>query len=208
MTKYYKLLKDLPTFKKGDLFRLSDEGSLFLMNPGSPHWKSKVMAYHHSTLEHFPNILKDWFKEVEDPNGIWKPKMGDKYYYILQYGLCGRVSHAPWENNDSDKLANEIGNVFRTEEEAEKALEWLKARKVLFEDAKGFKPNWRNIDEPKYNVELVYTTPSQPGLEPWGMCYTKTTPGPYFATKEDAEASIAEHRREWLIYLLGSDSND
>lgn len=203
MTKYYKLLKDLPTFKKGDLFRLSDKGSLFLVDPNPPHWKSQVMAYHHSTLEHFPNILKDWFEEVDDPNGRWEPKVGDEYFYIRSYNgedICTTI----WDNDDFDQSVNEIGNVFRTEDEAKKALEWLKARKVLFDDAKGFRPNWKNIDEPKYNVDLVYNASSQPELEPWCMYYVKTTPGPYFATKEDAEASIKAHEKEWKIYLLGS----
>lgn len=164
--------------------------------------KMEVIAYVRSTLEHFPNILKDWFEEVEDPNGIWKPKMGDEYYYILQYGLCGRVSRAPWENNDSDKLAYEIGNVFRTEEEAEKAVEWLKARKVLYDDTKGFEPNWGSRGG---KVWAVYYVPSYGRLE---TAYIGTGiveyPGPYFATREDVEVSVKIHEREWKIYLLGS----
>lgn len=64
--KYYKLLHDLPTFNEGDLFVLKDNGSLYLESAkASGHWKNSVMAYHKMTLEKFPNILRDWFEEVE-----------------------------------------------------------------------------------------------------------------------------------------------
>ena len=198
MTKYYKLLKDLPTFKKGELFYLSKAGNLMAVEP-----KSEVIAYVHSTLEHFPNILKDWFEEVDDPNGIWKPKEGDEYYYVLPYaGLRGRVSSAPWGNNGFDKSANEIGNVFRTEEDAEKAWEWLKARKVLFDDANGFKPNWKDNEQRKWSVYYIWSEDEdEEKLYSDFNEVVNDIPGPYFATKGDADLSIAVHRKEWLTYL-------
>lgn len=69
MKKHYKLLKDLPTFKKGDLFYIDEfNGCLYYVNkkdhPG--HWKKEVMAYHKNTLDNFPNILADWFVRVYD----------------------------------------------------------------------------------------------------------------------------------------------
>lgn len=62
--KYYKLAKDLPTFKAGDLFILTDEGSLW-HSTGGKH--VDVMAYHRRTLEAFPRILKDWFEPTPEP---------------------------------------------------------------------------------------------------------------------------------------------
>lgn len=69
MKKHYKLLKDLPTFQKGDLFYIDEfNGCLYYVNkkdrPG--HWKKEVMAYHKNTLDNFPNILADWFVRVYD----------------------------------------------------------------------------------------------------------------------------------------------
>lgn len=209
MTKYYKLLKDLPTFKKGDLFRLSDEGNLSLEKSDFNPQKSQVLVYDHYTLEHFPNILKDWFEEVEGPNGRWKPKEGDKYYYIRSYGYDGAVIRSRWTNDYFNRVGNEIGNVFRTKEEAEKAVEWLKARKVLFDDAKGFKPDWRDTEQRKWSV--CYDCVEDEDEERLYSAFNSVvndTPGPYFATKGDADLSIIEHRKEWLTYLLGSGSND
>lgn len=63
--KYYKLLKDLPTFNKGDLFCRADVGGLW--HCAGPKGYMDVMAYHQNTLEKFPNILEDWFEEIKEP---------------------------------------------------------------------------------------------------------------------------------------------
>lgn len=58
--KYYKLLKDLPTFKAGDLFYINpDQGCLVQKD-------TLILAYAKRTLEKFPNILTDWFEEIEE----------------------------------------------------------------------------------------------------------------------------------------------
>lgn len=199
MTKYYKLLKDLPTFKKGELFYLSKAGNLVAVDH-----KSEVIAYHRSTLGHFPNILKDWFEEVDAPNGRWEPKVGDKYWHINAYN--NGVGTTTWCGDDIDRAVNENGNVFRTEEDAEKAVRWLKARKVLFDDAKGFKPNWKDEKERKWSVYWDWGWTEEDGYRFEGLDADYDVlevygPGPYFATKEDAEASIKAHEKWWKIYL-------
>lgn len=59
--KYYRLTKDLPTFKKGELFYISDYGNLISCKD------KNVIAYTGTTLTKFPNILEDWFEEVPVP---------------------------------------------------------------------------------------------------------------------------------------------
>lgn len=67
--KYYKLLKDLPAFKAGDIFVLKKDG-LYLE-------RSRVMAYHKQTLKKFPNILTDWFVIEEEEKGkFWSRLAG------------------------------------------------------------------------------------------------------------------------------------
>lgn len=58
--KYYKLKKDLPTFKKGELFYMDDSGSLARV-------KDDLMVYYYKTIKKFPSILEDWFAEVPAP---------------------------------------------------------------------------------------------------------------------------------------------
>lgn len=81
--KTYRLKKDLPTFNAGDRFVLKDDGCLYLVDnedgryagmAARGHWKKPVMAYHRTTLERFPNVLKDWFKEVADTVPIVKDR--------------------------------------------------------------------------------------------------------------------------------------
>lgn len=76
----YKLLKDLPTFKAGDLFYISQCGDL--MHDGG---NVGIMAYARHTLDMFPDILTEWFEEVQESTDSihWKPKNGDNYYYIV-----------------------------------------------------------------------------------------------------------------------------
>lgn len=58
--KYYKLVKDLPTFEEGEIFFIDGRGHLI------SHAHQNVVAYSGSTLAKFPGILKDWFVEVPE----------------------------------------------------------------------------------------------------------------------------------------------
>lgn len=60
LMKYYRLRRDLPTFKKGQIFWMNEYGSLISND-------DNIVAYTGSTIAKFPNILKDWFEEVPAP---------------------------------------------------------------------------------------------------------------------------------------------
>lgn len=77
--KYYKLKKDLPTFKAGDLFILNDTG---LWHSTGGRYVD-VMAYAKKTLELFPNILKDWFEPASEPERDKMTKW--KFFEYLQF---------------------------------------------------------------------------------------------------------------------------
>ena len=71
--KYYKLAKDLPTFEEGELFYMDGSGSLCRA-------KDDILAYYHTTIAKFPNILEDWFCEVPAPERDSKTK-----YAFMEY---------------------------------------------------------------------------------------------------------------------------
>ena len=71
--KYYKLAKDLPTFNEGELFYIDDSGNLYRA-------KDNMLAYYHTTVAKFPNILEDWFYEVPAPERDSKTK-----YAFMEY---------------------------------------------------------------------------------------------------------------------------
>ena len=126
--KRYKLLKNLPTFKAGEIFYLSDTGNLLRESDNVP-------AYSWSTLEKFPNILTDWFEKIKEPTR-WKPEKNQKYYYAAS---SGRILDDVLGDYDSDQKLFNIGNCFQTEEEAERAVEKLKAWKRLKDSGLKFK---------------------------------------------------------------------
>lgn len=129
MIKHYRLLKDLPTFSAGDIFQLREDGCLYFERQSgetkhpelsSKHWKPEVMAYHKQTLAKFPNILKDWFEALDEPE--------ERFYIDARGGVVSTFI------KPSDYCAVErrkIGNDFETKEEAELAVRKLKAWKRL-----------------------------------------------------------------------------
>lgn len=72
--KYYKLTKDLPTFKKGELFYIDSRGHLI----SCAH--KDIVAYSAIVLEKYPNVLTDWFVEVPAPERDSKTK-----YAFMEY---------------------------------------------------------------------------------------------------------------------------
>ena len=127
--KRYRLKKDLPTFKAGETFELWDS----IETQGLCRESDGVMAYHQKTLEKFPNILTDWFEEIETTR--WKPETDQKYYYVRG---DGSVDSDIWDDYFAiDNGRFEIGNCFKTKEEAERAVEKLYAWKRLKD--KGFR---------------------------------------------------------------------
>lgn len=195
MTKY-ELIKDLPTFKKGEIF--------VLLGSGLHRYSDGLMAYPRAVIDKYPNILEEWFRDVKEDTesqGPWEPKEDEEYYRIDGFG---GINEGVWDKvkDELDSLA--IGNIFRSKKDADKALAWLKARKVLYDDAKGFEPNWRSRAEFKWMVSYEWSDEfeKRDGLVPRYTLQEKYLPGPHFATEEDARASIKAHEKEWKIYLL------
>ena len=56
------------------------------------------------------------------------PQDGDDYCYTT---MLGRVCHGSWDNLNSETSMIELGNIYRTEEEAEFAVEKLKVEAEL-----------------------------------------------------------------------------
>ena len=193
--KRYKLVKDLPTFKAGDVFYLSEMGSLI-------HESDNVPAYSWTTIDKFPNILTDWFEEIKEPTR-WKPEKYNEHYYYIN--AIGSVAEDTWIDSVSiDREKIKIGNCFQTEEEAERVVEYLKALAVVRGDAttkfvKG-KNNWcvfYSSASKCLNLESRFSS-IENGV--FGL--------PYFATEEDARRSIKQHKKEWLTIFNCGGGNE
>lgn len=187
--KRYKLLKDLPTFKAGDLFYISEYGALVYDDGGFG-----VMAYAQSTLEKFPNILTEWFEEVEPTDSIhWKPKIAEKYFYINE---CGDIEWEIWNNGNVDNRIMAMGLVYPTEEACRKAKE-RKLAEVRLRRTSTFKPDFENGNG-GYVVDYDYTNQK---LECYDLLWNDSGEIVRYATRADAQKSIRENREDWLIYF-------
>lgn len=186
--KRYKLKRDLPTFKAGEIFYISDTGNLFDRN--FLHAKSSHIVYSFKEIEKFPNILTDWFEEVRESTR-WKPEMHQVYRYI---NTNSSVSGSTWTDDYFDNGRFEIGNCFQTKEEAERVVKYLKALAVVRGDAT------KKFVKGENNWYVYYDTDSNSihSSISCSMLDNGIFGLPYFATKEDAQRSIEQHKNEWL----------
>lgn len=107
--KYYKLKKDLPTFKKGELFFISEKGNLMSDEAG-------IVAYSEATLAKFPNILKDWFEPASEPERDKMTKW--KFFEYLQFHKDERFFQAV-RNFAREYLGDEFSFIYASKNSLE-----------------------------------------------------------------------------------------
>ena len=196
--KRYKLLKDLPTFKAGQLAYISKTGNLIAGTPENQKTTETgliIMIYHETTLKKFPNILTEWFEEIKEPvNSIhWKPNFGEEYWYV---NYIGNVVCRSWEDASFDLWLLESGNVYRTEEECEKARE-CRLAEVRLQQTSDFKPDF----EDSRGGWVVYYNYKDKELYSYDTDYDDSGETIRYATEEDSRKSIRENREDWLKYF-------
>lgn len=192
--KRYKLLKDLPTFKAGDLFYISEYGAL-VHNGGDPD-DYNVMAYAQSTLEKFPNILTEWFEEVQEESTDsihWKPRKGEEYWI---FRLDGDVSYRIWSGYPDDYNYYDLGRIYRTEQECEKARD-RELAEVRLRRTSTFTPDFEN----GRGGWFVAYNHLEGKLEYFQCPWQDAGESVRYETREDAEESIEENKEDWLIYF-------
>lgn len=95
-------------------------------------------------------------KLIQKSNGskrkIWKPEYNEFYFYISKYGAVG---NSIWENDHVDNGCYGIGNCFKTEEEAEFALEKAKVETELrrfAEENNEYEIDWKDKKQEKWFI--------------------------------------------------------
>lgn len=99
--------------------------------------------------EQLLKLIEKANKKDAEPK-VWKPKDGDKYYFIDS----SKISSYDWTSHDVDKKLYAIGNCFRTEEKAKFAIEKLKViveLKRFAQEHNKYKIDW-NSDQDKYSI--------------------------------------------------------
>ena len=195
--KRYKLLKDLPTFKAGQLAYISKTGNLIAGTPKNQKTTETgliIMIYHETTLKKFPNILTEWFEEIEEPTDSihWKPKIGDRCFILEN----ANIRPTNYTGMLRDYNAWCTGRVFRTEEECEKARD-RELAEVRLRRTSDFKPDFENGN----GGWLVGYDHEDDRLLAVPIDYIDYGEPVRYATEEEAKRSISENREDWLAYL-------
>ena len=193
--KRYKLLKDLPFAKAGALFTrntfkskdgLSDYDYLETSILLDGNQDETVFGIKRN---YFINNFDEWFEEIKEAE---KPK---KYFYIGSMGHIESDEPRGWEL--SLRLRKMIGNHFETKEETEAYLTYLRAKAIIKQDTKGFKPDWNDEEEDKF---FGYWDFKQEKVDYSLVFYIKRA-DIYFKTLKDIKESLEKHPIEWRTYL-------
>lgn len=171
--KNYRLLKDLPFAKAGEIFesRILDDGKEYLF------WGE-------ITIKEMKNF-DEWFEEIPEPK--WA-------YYMNQTGIGQvRVGSLPSYEHD----LKERGNYFETEEEINKRIKFLKAEATIKQDTKGFTPDWEDFEQDKFYASWDFYH-NRPVI---GHIRKVKQPTIYFKTVKDLEESILNNPASWKTYL-------
>ena len=123
-------------------------------------------------------LAEDW-EIVEEPIKDWKPKKGNKYYYI---GSAGSIFNYDCREDILDEAHLNIGNYFKTAEDAKHMVEKFKVIRELQKFANENneeKIDWKNFNQCKYKIfydaedgDLYVDYSIQCESEPFGIYFT------------------------------------
>lgn len=98
------------------------------------------------------SLAEDWEIFEEPKIKDWKPKKGDKYYYI---NGAGSIFNYDYREDNMDKAIISMGNYFKTEEDAQHMVEKLKVirelQKFAYENNEK-EIDWKNFNQYKYKI--------------------------------------------------------
>jgi len=194
--KKYKLLKDLPCAEAGEIFQQgydeNDKDNIYLFQEIFGAKQIKIW------LDYIDNF-DEWFEEIKE---LELPK---EFFYVLINKIAS-VNYLTYSFDEETRQEyrnivekhKSVGNYFETREEAEKYLEYLKAKAIIKQDTKGFKPNWSN----SYSyVHFGCWNNRRNELYADSTTSNETYTTIYFKTKKDLLDSFKKHPEEWKVYL-------
>ena len=143
-------------------------------------------------LNRIEELEKELLELKEQAKDELFPQEGDDYCYTT---MLGRVCHGSWDNLNSETSMLELGNIYRTEEEAEFDVEKKKVETELRKFSRPFKEGENN-----YYIEL-YTSDKKLSID--SIEYFKTQGTIYFEsttiTNEAIDTVGAERIKKYIF---------
>lgn len=189
--KKYKLLKDLPFAKAGDILSLerSQEYGYFKLCKDRSNPRS--IELYEGIVEGFIDNFDEWFEEIKEPKIFFTIDI-----YKSKFKEINTDYYSGWSALEVKNI-KDLGLLFKTKEEIDKFIAYLKAKAIIKQDTKGFKPNWNNEGEKKFFGSWDF----QRKEVYWNYEYINKYVEIYFKTNEDIEESFEKHSEEWKTYL-------
>ena len=194
----YKLLKDLPFAKAGEVFErvthksedgLSDYDYLKI---GKREADGEDETCFGIRYNYFLNNFDEWFEEITD-SIHWKPVIGEEYWSFYS---DGGISHNVCTGSYWDTARYEMGRTYRTEEDCIRVRD-RELAKARLRRTSTFKPDFENGN----GGYVIFYNPEEKKLETHNVyCYDYGEIVRY-ETVEEAEKSIKENERDWKIYF-------
>ena len=189
----YKLLKDTPTIKAGTIFEevTSDFDELKELARITPIGAKTSPQF---TIQDINNF-DEWFEEIEEPvDSIhWKPKFGNIYWCI---DSDGEIIERRWQNDEVNEYDYLSANAYNDLKEIEQARN-RRLAEVRLRQTSDFKPDFKNSN----GGWIVYYDYLNDRLGCLASCWQNHGESVRYATDEEAEKSIKENERDWLIYF-------
>ena len=185
--KRYKLLKDLPNLKKGTI-----------LSEGEPIFGVRTLITKNNSVGPTfigNELFEEFFEEIqEEPTDSihWNPMIGEKCFILENANIIPTL----FTGKLRDYNAWRTGKVFRTEEECEKALD-RELAEVRLRRTSTFKPDFENG---KGGWFIAYNH-LEKRLEYFQCSWQDAGEPVRYETKEEAERSIEQYRKDWLAYL-------
>lgn len=197
----YKLLKDLPFAKAGEVFErvtykskdgLSDY-DYFKTSKREKDGEDEVLF----TIDYnyFLDNFDEWFEKIEEPTTSVRrtPKMGEAYFYVDEYG---NVEREIWDNDGVDNELLAMGFVRLTPEEAAEARD-RRLAEVRLQRTSTFEPDFENGN----GGWVVFYSYVDKELHSMRDSCTDSGELVRYETEEEAKRSIKENREDWLTYF-------
>ena len=135
-------------------------------------------------------FLNDEFEIIEEQK-VWKPKDDERYYYIDSSARNVGINETLNGDFSLDKALYEVGNCFKTKEEAEKTLEKIKIYTQLKRYAEEHNTEKIDWNKKKWRYYIQYNRDTQE-LSFDMYQYTQDICQIYFTSKELCKQAIKE----------------
>ena len=190
--KRYKLLKDLPFAKAGDILSLerSQEYGYFKLCKDRSNPRS--IELYEGIVEGFIDNFDQWFEEIKEPKIFFTIDI-----YKSKFKEINTDYYSGWSALEVKNI-KDLGLLFKTVEKTKKYLEYLKAKAIIKKDAKGFKPDWNNEDENRYRGCWDLKKDTTIWMYESGAF---KEPLIFFKSVKDIKESFEKHPNEWRTYL-------